>query len=108
MGEVKQECCIYCNMTRFEVNLPTETDGSGMGKEERKRMVLGLLVESGLELPPAVIFHNLKERGATFERRSVDNYLDELRDEGLIERTNEAKGYNRATEKGRKYYYELD
>ena len=59
-------------------NLPIGGKSSNMGKEERKRMVLGLLVESGLELPPAVIFDNLKRRGATFERRSVDNYLQEL------------------------------
>ena len=68
-------------------------------------MVLGLLVESGLELPPAVIFDNLKKRGATFERRSVDNYLQELREDGLVERTDESKGYNKATEKGRERYY---
>ncbi|MBX0297570.1 hypothetical protein [Haloarcula nitratireducens] len=96
---------IACNSRKAGENLPIRADGSGMGKEERKRMVLGLLVESGLELPPAVIFDNLKKRGATFERRSVDNYLEELRKEGLVERTDESKGYNRATEKGRDRYY---
>jgi repressor of nif and glnA expression len=75
-----------------------------MGKAERKRQVLGLLVESGLDLPPAVIFHNLKRRGATFERRSVDNYLAELRDEGYVTKTDDSKGYYSATEKGRDHY----
>ena len=98
----------HCITGGVGVNLTLRTDGSGMGKEERKRMVLGLLVESGLELPPAVIFDNLKKRGATFERRSVDNYLEELREEGLVERTNESKGYNKATDKGRSYYLDFD
>jgi len=75
-----------------------------MGKEERKRQVLGLLVESGLDLPPAVIFHNLKQRGATFERRSVDNYLKELREEGYVEKSDDSKGYYSATRKGRNFY----
>jgi repressor of nif and glnA expression len=55
-----------------------------MGKEERMEMVLQLLHESELALPPGVIFRNLKSRGATFERRTLGNYLDELQDEGLV------------------------
>ncbi|MBX0297664.1 hypothetical protein [Haloarcula nitratireducens] len=81
------------------------SDKDAMGKEERKRLVLGLLVESGLHLPPAVIFHNCKQQGATFERRSVDNYLRELRKEGLVEKIPNTKGYHRATQKGRNYYF---
>ena len=68
-------------------------------------MVLGLLVESGMDLPPAVIFHNLKQRGATFERRSVDNYLSELREEGHVTKTDGSKGYYSATERGRNFYH---
>lgn len=105
MGRDNQLGVVSCNAMNSDDNLPVGGDGGSMGKEERKRMVLGLLVESGLELPPAVIFDNLKKRGATFERRSVDNYLAELREEGLVERTDESKGYNVATEKGRKRYY---
>ena len=70
-------------------------------------MVLGLLVESGLDLPPEVIFRNLKQRGATFERRSVDNYLSELREEGYVTKTDTKKGYYSATEKGRNFYHGL-
>lgn len=55
-----------------------------MGKEDRKRRVLSLLAETRLALPPAVIFRNVKFRGADFERRSVNNYLSELADEGLV------------------------
>ena len=88
------------------INLHVRTDGGRMGKAERKRQVLGLLVESGLELPPAVIFHNLKRRGATFERRSVDNYLAELNEEGYVTKTDDAKGYYSATEAGRERFRE--
>lgn len=108
MDRGNQVGVISCNSMDSDDNLPIGGDEKSMGKEERKRMVLGLLVESGLELPPAVIFDNLKKRGATFERRSVDNYLSELREEGLVERTDESKGYNVATEKGRKRYYGTD
>jgi repressor of nif and glnA expression len=87
------------------INLHVATDGGRMGKEERKRQVLGLLVESGLELPPAVIFHNLKRRGATFERRSVDNYLAELNEEGYVTKTDDSKGYYTATDSGEERYY---
>jgi len=75
-----------------------------MGKEERKRQVLGLLVESGLTLPPAVILYNLKQRGATFERRALDNYLGELREDGHVKKVDKSKGYYTATESGRRYY----
>lgn len=75
-----------------------------MGKEERKRQVLGLLVESGLALPPAVIFYNSKRQGATFERRSVDNYLDELVESGFVEKEDTKRGYYIATDRGIDFY----
>ena len=80
-------------------------ESSSMGKEERVRQVLGLLVETELHLPPNVIFHNCKERGATFERRTVNRYLKELLKEGYVERVNSTDGFYKATEKGRRYYY---
>jgi len=61
-------------------------DGSGMGKEERKAQVLKILHESDLALTPYVLFKNLKFRGATFERRTLGNYLNELISEGKIEK----------------------
>jgi len=57
-----------------------------MGKEERKAQVLVLLDESDLALTPYVLFRNLKMRGATFERRTLGNYLGELTEEGRIEK----------------------
>ncbi len=88
-------------------------DDDDMGKEDRKRQVLQLLAESGFALPPAAIFRNAKLRGATFERRSVNNYLDELVEEGLVamvdpealeegrvEEADSNRGYFMATEEG--------
>lgn len=81
-----------------------DSESRSMGKEERMRQVLGLLVEKDLHLPPNVIFHNLKKSGATFERRTVNRYLKELLEEGYVERVEGTDGFYRATRKGRKYY----
>jgi repressor of nif and glnA expression len=61
-------------------------DGGNMGKEQRMAKVLELLQESDLALPPGVIFRNLKYRGVTFERRTLDNYLEELVDDGMVQK----------------------
>lgn len=58
-----------------------------MGKEDRIERVLNVLAD-GHALPPAVIFRNAKLHGADFERRSVNNYLGELLEEGHIEKVN--------------------
>ena len=89
----------------FGANNSRDGELSGMGKEERVRQVLGLLVESNLHLPPNVIFHNCKERGATFERRTVNRYLKELLEQGYVERVEGTDGFYRATGEGRSYYF---
>jgi repressor of nif and glnA expression len=61
------------------------SERNGMGKEERKTIVLRLLDESNLSLTPYVLFRNLKDRGATFERRTLGNYLRELVEDGFVE-----------------------
>ena len=76
-----------------------------MGKEERQRRVLQLLVETGLRLPPKVIYRNCRHRGAEFSRRSVDNYLSELQEMGYVEIVAEQEGYYAATDAGREYFY---
>ena len=80
-------------------------DSDSMGKEERIRQVLGLLVETDLHMPPNVILHNCKERGATFERRTVNRYLKELLEEGYVEKVEGTDGFYKATKEGREYYY---
>jgi predicted transcriptional regulator len=100
-----QEHPRFTKFGSMETTMIETGDRDNMGKEERMRQVLGILVESGLALPPAAIFYNLKERGATFERTSLDNYVRELREDGMIERVDDRKGYYRATQKGRDYYF---
>lgn len=63
------------------------TGGCGnesVGKEDRMLRVLKVLADSACAMPPSVIFRNAKLRGADFERRSVNNYLSELHDRGLV------------------------
>jgi predicted HTH transcriptional regulator len=65
---------------------------TAMGKQERKEQTLELLVKSNCAFTPYVLFRNLKLRGATFERRSVNKYLAELVNEGLVEKIEYEKG----------------
>ncbi|MFW5900151.1 MAG: hypothetical protein ACOCTH_00025 [Halodesulfurarchaeum sp.] len=55
-----------------------------MGREDRVRRILRLLVETECALPAVAVFRNAKIRGADFERRSVDNYLRDLHDRGHV------------------------
>jgi hypothetical protein len=60
------------------------TNGPSVGKEERIEMTRRLLVDSELALPTQVVVRNLKRRGATFERSTVQRYLRELADRGDV------------------------
>ena len=58
-----------------------------MPKEERQRLVLDFMARHELALPPRVIFRNLRLRhNATFARRTLVNYLDDLVEDGLLMR----------------------
>ena len=86
-----------------------------MSKEDRKALVLQYLVHTRLALPPSVLYRNLRLRqNATFGASTLDNYLDELHEEGLITRIDpeameerklveieEGRGYWVATEAGK-------
>lgn len=73
-----------------------------MGKEDRKQAALRLLDESELALTPYVLYMNLRMRGATFERRTLANYLRELVDEGRVEKIDvEGDALYRITNDGR-------
>lgn len=92
----------------------SDDDRVNVAREERIQLVLGYLVESDSALPPAAIFRNLKLRGATFERRSVTNFLADLHDRGLVQKVDmdaldegrievvsaDEQGYWMATDKG--------
>ena len=64
--------------------MDSDDNAERVAREERLRLVLEYLVETESALPPAVIFRNLKLRGATFERRSVTYFLGDLHERGLV------------------------
>lgn len=61
--------------------------------------ILELLHESGLELPPAAISHNVDG----VSHPTVKRRLPILHKHGLVEKTPEKRGYYRLTERGRAY-----
>lgn len=74
-----------------------------MTREERERRVLTLLADTGLALPPKVIYVNLEMQGATFSERTVHRLLSSLLDRGLVENPPEKDDYYRITGKGGQY-----
>jgi len=71
---------------KIRKNMDCDDNPERVAREERMRLVLAYLVETESALPPAAIFRNLKLRGATFERRSVTNFLGELHERGLVQK----------------------
>lgn len=56
-----------------------------MGKEDRIQVVLSVLEDAGVPLPPRVIMRAVKFRGVgLFELSSTKRYLEELEDRGLV------------------------
>jgi hypothetical protein len=79
------------NIDKSVVTIPPAPDWGDMGKEERVRVVLEFLAEHGLALPPRAIFRNLRfHQNITFSLQSVENYLEELSNDGYVERVNPA------------------
>lgn len=76
---------------------------SSMGKEERRRAILEFLADSDLALPPKPIYINMRRRGATFGRKTVERHLKDMVEEGLVDRVLEEEGYYAITEDGRRY-----
>ena len=77
-----------------------------MGKQDRKLRTLEILVKSDLALTPQVLFMNLKLSGATFERRTVGTYLNEMQADGYVEEIDINNRFTlyRATERGREWF----
>lgn len=60
-------------------------DSGDMGKEDRRRVVLDFMGEHPVALRPAELYRNLRfHRRITFSKESVDNYIEEFVDEGLV------------------------
>ncbi|MDG5776261.1 winged-helix domain-containing protein [Haloarculaceae archaeon H-GB2-1] len=70
----------------------------------RDEIVLELLVETDLALPPTPIYENLHRQGEDISKRTVNRRLQVLEERGYVERVLEAKGYYAATDKGRSYF----
>jgi DNA-binding HxlR family transcriptional regulator len=62
-------------------------------------IILELLEESNLDLPPSVISHNIE--GISYS--SVKRRLPELQQHNLVEKVSEKRGYYRITERGSSY-----
>jgi Fe2+ or Zn2+ uptake regulation protein len=58
-----------------------------MGKEDRKEVVLAFMREYPVAMPPLLVYRNLRLReGITFSQDSVRRYLEQLANEGLVDR----------------------
>jgi len=71
---------------KFGETLRKGLNKPSMGKRERKQRVLAFLVDARLALPRLTLYRNLRYQGATFSDASLTNYLNELREEGYVER----------------------
>jgi len=93
-------------------------DCGGMGKEDRRKVVLDFMREYDVALRPAELYRNLRyHRQITFSKESVDNYLEEFVEEGLAlrvkptgmdagkieEAPQDKRAYYIITDDGRKY-----
>lgn len=72
-----------------------------MTKEARKRRILKFLVDTGLEVPPKVIHHNIEF--VTWSVETTKRLLREMLDEGYVERVDDTNGYYRATDAGEQH-----
>jgi DNA-binding transcriptional ArsR family regulator len=61
--------------------------------------ILELLDESGIDLPPAVISHNIEG----ISHPTVKRRLPVLNEHGLVDKTSEKRGYYRITKRGHAY-----
>jgi hypothetical protein len=61
-------------------------DSEDMAKEDRVAQLLEVMADVGSPLPSKALYLNARLRGARFSRRTVDGYLAELRDRGLVRR----------------------
>jgi hypothetical protein len=77
----------YPKFNRIEGSIRNPDNLDDMGKDERRRLLLEFMAEHPLALPPLSWYRNMKiHRDMTFSRDTLDNYLEEFVDEGLVAR----------------------
>lgn len=87
MAQQTADAPTYSQFYSIETSKAVWSDGGDMGKEERKQIVLNFMAEYRFALPPKAIFRNLKlHENITFSEDSVENYLVEFVEDGLVER----------------------
>ena len=115
MGHKTPPHTTWCESDKNHANNTDCAKHDDMSKEDRKGLLLEYLVHTGLALPPAVLYRNLRlKQNATFSEKTLHNYLDELGDAGLVKRIDpnamedrrvveidSGRGYWMATEHGR-------
>jgi hypothetical protein len=91
--EVESNNCItHSQNSRIQTIIRESHERDTVPKEERQQLVLNFMARHELALPPRAIFRNLRlQHNATFARRSLVNYLDELVDDGLLMRVQPEK-----------------
>ncbi len=83
-------------------------DEDSMSKEDRREIILQFLADTGLAMPPAPLFYNMKEEMfVTFSKRTMQRLLKEMREEGLVRKIEQGDGYWEITEQGREYLADL-
>lgn len=74
----------------------------------RRKRILEILERSGLGLPLNVIATNLSHENFTFGKSSIRNQLQEMVDQGFVEKPDWAKNYYQITDAGLEYLEDAD
>jgi|AntDeeMetagen285_2_1112576.scaffolds.fasta_scaffold11534_2 predicted transcriptional regulator len=84
-------------------------DNDSMSKEDRREVILQFMADTGLALPPAPLYYNMKEEMfVTFSKRTMQRLLKEMRGEGLVCKIEQGDGYWKVTDEGREYLQNAD
>ena len=75
----------------------------------KDEILLEYLQETGAAFNPDLLYHNLVELGEfEISKRTIRRRLHRLLEEGMVERTNDNKGYYVISKKGREFLEDDD